>query len=195
MLQAAAVNSGSLYHFFPGKEALLVGVIERHLEGLGPRILDPVEGATRHPIDRLNGLFDLYRRDLLVTGCTRGCPVGNLALEIGDVVPAARVLIERYFVLWSDAVKRWLEDAGELLPADLDRGALSTLVLSAIQGGLMQARATGDIAPYDATVAQLRSLLDLLQDQARRKRGETPDVPGRPAEPKPGLEEPGWRTW
>ena len=36
ILQDADVNSGSLYHFFPGKEALLGGVVDRYVERLGP---------------------------------------------------------------------------------------------------------------------------------------------------------------
>jgi AcrR family transcriptional regulator len=194
VLQAAGVNSGSLYHFFPGKEALLVGVLERHLGDLRPRILAQVEAVTEAPLGRLDALLDLYRRDLLMNGCTRGCPVGNLALEVGDAIPAARALIERYFTFVSGAIEGWLEGAGPLLPADLDRSGLATHALSALQGGLMQARAAGDIAPYDATVAQLRSLLDLLQKQARQQQ-EVSETSGEADEARNGLELPEWRTW
>lgn len=196
VLQAAGVNSGSLYHFFPGKEALLIGVLERHIAVLAPRILDPVEGSTEDPMGRVHALVDLYRRDLLMSGNRRGCPVGNLALEVGDGLPAARLLIDRYFGLWTSAVRGWLEKAGDRLPADLDREMLAQHVLSLVQGGLMLARAAGDIGPYDATVGQLRSNLELLEDRAKREGTEKPDaLPTALEDGNAGLERPEWRTW
>ena len=41
VLQLAGVNSGSLYHFFPGKQDLLLAVLARYREGLHPMLLDP----------------------------------------------------------------------------------------------------------------------------------------------------------
>ena len=41
MLQAARVNSGSLYHFFPGKQDLLLAVLDAYHEGIGPMLLEP----------------------------------------------------------------------------------------------------------------------------------------------------------
>src|SRR6187399_180495 len=43
ILREADVNSGSLYHIFPSKEALLVGVLERYTELLHPIVMAPVE--------------------------------------------------------------------------------------------------------------------------------------------------------
>ena len=78
ILRAAGVNSGSLYHFFDSKNALLTAVLERHLERLGPTILEPVEAAAIDPLERVLVLLDLYRRDLLASTYSRGCPVGSL---------------------------------------------------------------------------------------------------------------------
>jgi AcrR family transcriptional regulator len=173
ILRHAGAHSGSLYHFFPSKEALLVGVMERHLRALRPMLLDPAERASDDPIQRVFALLDLYRRDLRVTGCKGGCPVGNLALEVGDRKPEVRVLVEEYFSLWVRRVRGWLEQAGARLPTGLDRGALSRLVLSVMEGGVMQARAAGELGPFDAAVAQLRAHLDLLIERADHERRGT----------------------
>lgn len=170
ILRRAGAHSGSLYHFFPSKDALLVAVMERHLEDLRPTLLDPAERASSDPIDRVFALLELYRRNLRITDCTGGCPVGNLALEVGDRKPEVRVLIDEYFSRWVRRVGGWLEQAGDRLPADQDRMALARLVLSVAQGGVMQVRAGGEIAPYDDSVAQLRRLLALLADCAGRER-------------------------
>src|SRR5262245_55896316 len=81
-LREAGVNAGSLYHFFPSKEALLVGVLEEALVMLRPAVMDPAERRSRDPIGRVFGLLAQYREGLHAVGCKMGCPIGNLALEV-----------------------------------------------------------------------------------------------------------------
>ncbi len=214
ILREAGVNSGSLYHFFPSKEAVLAGVLQRHLDTVGPTILEPAQNATDDPIERVFGLLELYRRRLVLAGCTRGCPIGNLALEVADGKPRIRALIEENFSAWTRGVRSWLEAAGDRLPADIDRGELSRLVLAVMQGAVMQARAAGTLEPFDASVAGLRSHMDLLRERARREQSE-PGVerpePGRepgetwavpagegtapPGEPAQSTDGSDWRAW
>ncbi len=193
VLKKARVKSGSLYHFFPSKEALLEAVLERHLDLLGPTLISPVEAALDDPIERVFGLLDVYRRNLGMTGYTRGCPVGNLALEVADQAPNARLLMERYFAAWTGAVARWLDEAGERLPADVDREALSRHVLAVMEGGIVQARAQGGISAFDAAVTQLRSHIRLLEERARPPaEGKRPSLE---EDRQRGFDAPGWRTW
>lgn len=204
----AGVNSGSLYHFFSSKEELLIGVLERHREELGPTILERAASATEDPIERVFALLDVYRERLRASGCTRGCPVGNLALEVGSSKPRVRALIDGYFSVWVDEVRGWLREAGDRLPADVYRRGLARLVLSVVEGGLMQARTAKSLEPFDEAVAQLRLYMDGLLRQARsgpeEREGEReikarlyahiverPDVPAETAE----AEEPEWRAW
>jgi TetR/AcrR family transcriptional repressor of nem operon len=49
ILQAADAKSGSLYHFFPGKQDLLLAVDARYREGL-PMLLDPAWARESDPI-------------------------------------------------------------------------------------------------------------------------------------------------
>jgi TetR/AcrR family transcriptional repressor of nem operon len=196
VLKAARVNTGSLYHAFDGKDAVLIGVLERHLERLGPTVVDPVEGTADDPIERVFALFALYRRNLSMSGFRDGCPVGNLALEIGDELPEARRLIEQYFGKWTDAVRRWLEAAGDRLPADLDRAGLSRHVLSLLQGALMQARAAGGPEAFDTTVDQLRGHVRLLEERACRERGEEPNAgTGGADDRRQAPRRLEWRSW
>src|SRR5436190_1060699 len=146
ILREAEVNSGSLYHFFPSKEALLSGVLEFALGELHPRVMAHVESLA-DPIERIFGLLDRYRQGMQLMSCRMGCPVGNLALEVADDFPEARRLIDQNFQNWTRFIKRWLEEAGDRLPADLDREQLAKFVLTVMEGGIMQARAAGDLQP------------------------------------------------
>jgi AcrR family transcriptional regulator len=193
VLRRANVKSGSLYHFFASKEALLEGVLEQHLALLQPTVISPVEKAVNDPIERVFALLDLYRRNLRMSGWTQGCPVGNLALEVGDQFPQARALMEQYFANWAGAVRGWLDEAGERLPGDVDRNALARLVLTVMEGGVMQARAQGSPDGFDATVMQLKDYVGHLE----RRAASTAAPDEGPAANGPGLrpDEPGWRIW
>ncbi len=162
ILREAQVRSGSLYHFFDGKEGLLRAVLQRYLELLQPVVLRPAEEATDDPIERVFALLAWYRSGLQLHGCTQGCPIGNLALELGDGHPEVRELIDANFRGWSAGVRGWLEEAGDALPAGLDRGDLADMILTLMEGAIMRSRAAGSLEPFDQVVAQLRDYLARL---------------------------------
>lgn len=162
IVREAGINPGSLYHFFAGKDQLLLQVLEFAVRYLDPAVMDPVERQTADPIERIFALLDRYREGMVKHGCRMGCPIGNLALEVSDGNPEARRLIHKNFENWARHVERWLEAAGDRLPSDVDRGRLARFILTVMEGGLMQARAADDIKAFDESVAVLREHLHLL---------------------------------
>ena len=162
ILERSEANAGSFYHFFAGKEALLLAVLETYLEGLEPAILQPAFAAHRDPIQRIFAILDGYRERLLSTGCRYGCPLGRLALEIeADNLPAHE-LIARNFAAWTAAVRACLEAARHRFPPRTDLAALATLVLTTMEGGVLQSRSYRRIEPFDQSVAQLRRYFTIL---------------------------------
>lgn len=163
ILEKANVNSGSLYYHFPGgKEELLVTVLDTYKDMLYPAVIEPVFQRVSDPIERIFGILDSYRQGLLYTVFTRGCPIGNLGLEVGDHHPAAREKVAENFKGWCEWIRRCLDDAAHRLPLGLDRGQMAQFVLTVMEGGVMQARAHASIAPFDACVEQLRDYFNLL---------------------------------
>ena len=167
IVREAGINPGSLYHFFEGKDQLLLQVLEFATQYLGSAVMDPVERQTSDPIKRIFVLLDQYRTGMLRHGCRMGCPIGNLALEVSDGNAEARRLIHRNFESWASRVEGWLVAAGNRLPADLDRHQLAHFILTVMEGGLMQARAANDLGVFDQSVNVLRQHLDLLQQSAK----------------------------
>src|SRR6185295_12240760 len=82
ILSRSQVNSGSLYHFFPGKKDVLVAVLDLYREGIGPMLLEPAWAGVDDPIERIFALLDRYRQAIVTTDCEYGCPIGSLALEL-----------------------------------------------------------------------------------------------------------------
>ena len=165
ILERARANAGSFYHFFPGKEALLLAVLETYLDGLEPVIIRPAFARRRDPIARIFAILAGYRERLLSTGCRYGCPLGRLALEIEAENLPAHELIARNFAAWTAAVRQCLEAARDRFPPRTDFDALATLVLTTMEGGVLQSRSYRRIEPFDQSVAQLRRYLNLLTEK------------------------------
>jgi TetR/AcrR family transcriptional regulator, transcriptional repressor for nem operon len=166
ILARSQVNSGSLYHFFPGKQDLLLAVLETYRDGIGPMLLAPAWEGVADPLERVFALLARYRRLIVETECTYGCPIGSLALELHEPDPAVRTLIAANFDGWTEAVRECLEQAA--LPAGTDPAALAEFVLTVMEGAVMQARTHRDVGYFDRAVAQLRRHFDGLMPEPAR---------------------------
>ena len=170
ILSRSQVHSGSLYHFFPGKQDVLAAVLEAYRDGIHTWLLQPVWSGVDDPIDRIFALLNGYRTQLVTTDCTYGCPIGSLALELHEPDPGIRDLLSVNFRQWVDAIETCLVAAGGALPAALDRRSLAEFTLTVMEGAIMQARTYRDIASFDRSIAVLRAHFDLLIDAARREK-------------------------
>lgn len=166
ILHEAEANSGSLYHFFPTKQDLLLAVLDGYRDGIRPMLFDPAWKGVEDPIERIFALLACYRTLLAESDFYYGCPIGSLALELHEPDPPVRELLVANFDAWRSGVEECLDAAGERLPPDLDREALAALILTVMEGGVMQARTYRNPAPFDAGVELLRDYLDRLQQDA-----------------------------
>src|SRR3954452_7849358 len=162
LLAHAEVNSGSFYHFFDSKEALLRAVLEGYLHLLRPMVLDPAFASVEEPLGRIFAILAGYRQRIVGTDCKYGCPLGRLALEIDPENAPAHDLIARNFQGWIEAVRECLADMKDSLPVDTDVDALSTYVLVVMEGGVMLSRSYRSVEPFDRAIGQLREHFRLL---------------------------------
>ena len=172
LLNHAGVNSGSFYHFFESKEALLRAVLEEYLLALRPLVIEPAFAQTDEPVARIFAILGGYRERILQTDCKYGCPLGRLALEIDPENRPAHKLIAENFQNWIGVVRECLGQIRDRLPGNTDLDALSTYVLAVMEGGVMLSRSSRSVEPFDRAVKQLhehfRLLLKPRQTQRRK---------------------------
>lgn len=166
ILQAAGANAGSLYYCFPTKQDLLIAVLRRYHVGIGPMLLEPAWQGVPDPIEKIFALLARYREALVATDCTYGCPIGSLALELHEPDPAVRTLLTANFNAWTGAVERCLKEARGRIPRGTNTRELASFILTAMEGGVMQARTHRSLATYDAAVHQLRCYFSHLEAAA-----------------------------
>jgi AcrR family transcriptional regulator len=167
LLSRTQLNSGSLYHVFPSKQDVLIGVLETYRDGIEQMLLEPAWGQVDDPIEKIFALLNGYRTLIVESDCAYGCPIGSLALELHEPDPKVRELLAENFQNWTDAIERCLDAAGKRLPRGTDKKALAQFVLTAMEGGVMQARTHLDVSYFDRAVRQLREHFQLLERAAK----------------------------
>jgi len=167
---ATAASKSQLYHYFGDKRGLVEAVVDHQCAS--------VLGFQARALAAVCDWESLERwAQLMVTGVEQrggrgGCPIGTLAAALADTDEALRIDLNEAFRAWSDAIRAALARLREngLIAADTDLDRLTTIMLSAIEGGLLLAKASRDPDPLrislDGAIAQFRA-----SAPARRRRG------------------------
>ena len=155
VLEHSGAPRGSAYHYFPGgRTQLLCEAVDYAADYVAAKMEKAASGA-----DMLDAMIRFYRKHLLETDFRAGCPVLAVAVEAGDpdapspVVDRAGAAFDR----WNGLIAQRLVADG--MPAKRAKD-LAVLMTAALEGAIVLARATRDIAPIDVVHRQLRGLLE-----------------------------------
>jgi TetR/AcrR family transcriptional repressor of nem operon len=195
IIQEAHATSGSFYHFFPAKEDLLVAVVDHIVAVFETEVFadDDVDGD---PMDRIFAILDRYRRNVLGDRFPFGSPLGGLSAEASENHPQVQARLAEVFAAWTNRIEDLLVDAGDRLPARLDRSALAQCIVCAMEGAALGARLTRSLAPFDTVVAELRNHVTLLESRPPVARAvQPPAVPARPVPPRAQPRAADWKSW
>ena len=163
ILSRSQVNSGSLYYFFPGKQDVLLAVLEAYRDGIGAMLLEPAWSGVEDPVEKVFALLGAVSpRDRRY-----GMPV-----RLSDRQPragASRCGPGRPRAAGGE-FHRLGRCGGGMLPRrrapfreGTDFRGLAELALNVMEGGVMQARTYRDVAHFDRAVAQFRIAVDAMR--------------------------------
>lgn len=166
ILAESGAPRGSLYFHFPGgKDQLVLEATRAGVEQV-TRVLVEVLADARDPAAGVRTYVVAAAQELRDSGFVFGCPVASVVLDSPESSALAR--------LCRDALAEWhriLEDG--LATAGIGRrraASLATLIVSALEGALLLARARRDTAPLDTIADELAALVKGAQPRARRPR-------------------------
>jgi TetR/AcrR family transcriptional repressor of lmrAB and yxaGH operons len=149
----AGVTKGVFAHHFPGgKEELAVTVIARNAADVRLSFLTPGPGRPGELSGAVGDFFGSYAALLRAKGTDFGCPVAAGVVDASEPSPAVRRAAREAFAGWREAV-RALPGA----PADVP--AIDELVIAALEGAILIARAEQDPAALDRVGQALARLL------------------------------------
>ncbi len=155
----AGAPRGSFQHYFPGgKDQLVAEALEWSGSWAAERVVRHLSGMRRHSPSRLfTAMVDDWAADLRARDFERGCPVAGAVVDCADTNPAVRQAASAALETW----RRPITDAVVTMGRTRRRAeTLSTLMLCALEGALVLARAQRDTAPLRLVAHELAPLLD-----------------------------------
>lgn len=155
----AGAPRGSLQHYFPGgKEQLVneaVGWAGRYAARRVARFLAVLDERT--PSALFAEMVRQWTEEYETAGFAGGCPVAAATVDCAESTPSTREASAAAFATWTGPVARALVDMG--VP-EARAEALATLMVGALEGAILMARAERDVRPLTTVARELGPLLD-----------------------------------
>lgn len=151
ILQAAGVPKGSFYFYFKSKEDFGLALVEYYQNWFAEQVRPILKNTTLPPLERLAGFFRWFQQYFADEGYIKGCPIGNLIQEMGDVNPLFREKLNASLTNLIRFVTGLLEEAqakGQLSD-QVDAEAMAGFIISAWQGALIRMKAVAGPQPLD----------------------------------------------
>jgi AcrR family transcriptional regulator len=156
VLELSGAPRGSIYHHFPDGKSQLV---EEATKYAGDYVAGGLAAALAgdSPVDAFKRFASLWRGILAESNFGAGCPVVAATLE-GDRSPGARDAAGAAFARWEELLGGAIESQG----VEAKRASsLATLIVAAIEGGVILSRAEQSIEPLERVVVELERQLDV----------------------------------
>jgi len=149
ILEAAGVPKGSFYHYFESKEAFGLGLLDYYSGFFVSKAEECPTDSSVSPMERLKKLFDHFLSLFESCGCSMGCPIGNLAQEMGDLSETFRIRLEEIFLMMKASIVKVLTEAkqaGELADT-IDVAASADFIINSWEGAITRMKVQKSIEP------------------------------------------------
>ena len=159
VVSEADAPRGSLQHYFPGgKDQLVAEALQWSGAWAAERVGAHVSGMRRPSPGRLfTAVVDEWSADLRARDFERGCPVAGAVVDCAQANETVRQAAAAALETWRAPITEALVAMGRTRRR---AETLSTLMLCALEGALVLARASRDTAPLRLVARELAPVLD-----------------------------------
>jgi len=155
VLAHSGAPRGSVYHHFPGGRAELIISAARLAGDYISGLLDTAIGSG-DAARTVTKFSEFWKRSLHDSDFRAGCPVVALAVDSRDTLPEAAALVNEIFLTWQEKLTELLASDGR----DRERaGRQATLIVAAIEGAIVLARAQRSDEPLNRVADELLALI------------------------------------
>ncbi len=134
ILDELAIPKGSFYHYFKSKEELGLAIIDIYFQDTATCFLQVDKSLIG-----LKEFFNIFFNRLIELSLKRGCPVGNLILELSDENEAFRLKL----LQWYNAVEEWVTEILSAESVTDPRGKAKALI-AAYEGAMLLSKLDKD---------------------------------------------------
>jgi TetR/AcrR family transcriptional repressor of nem operon len=161
VLRKTGVPKGSFYFYFPSKEDFGLAVLDYQITRLGASIREILSDSSFSPPERLMSLFDGSKVWMAKYGYKRGCPIGNIAVESGDLSDAFCSRTEGAFQLLRGLICDVLKDAAEqgMLREGAEPELTADFILNGWEGAILRTKSSKTGEAFDVLKASVKALI------------------------------------
>ena len=142
ILKQANVPKGSFYNFFSSKEEFGLAIIDKYVAERGELFYPIFSDESLPPLERVKRSFETLIATFEGNGCTKGCLIGNLGLEMADQYENFRQRLEQSLQNWTRGLSNLLLQAQKenAIPADMNTEMLADNLITSFQGALLRSK-------------------------------------------------------
>ncbi len=141
--EATGLTKGGIYFNFENKDEVALAAFDYNFGRVNDYIAKRIL-AQEHSIDRLLVYPKVYRDFLKIPFLQPGCPILNTATEADDTHPQLKARAADALQYWKKAIENQVKRGIALreIGPDTDPTEIAVVMMSLIEGALMQAKAT-----------------------------------------------------
>jgi len=161
---ATGLTKGSIYGNFENKDEVALAAFDFNFNRVTNYIKERIL-KTENAIERLLVYPKVYRNFLTIPFLKPGCPILNTATEADDTHPGLRARAAHALSFWKTAIENQIKRGikrGEI-KADTNPKAFAVIIISLIEGALMQAKVTGRPTELNITMDFITQLIHDLK--------------------------------
>ena len=149
ILNAASVPKGSFYNYFKSKEDFGLQLIDYFSEQFNRIAKKTLQDTSVSPLNRLYGFLTAFIEHFESQNYAGGCPIGNLAQEMGDLNPAFRQKLKEAIDMMAEAYTSVLAEAQEArkISKNLEVKEAAYFIVAGWHGAIIQMKLEKSIAP------------------------------------------------
>jgi len=144
LTEATGLTKGSIYGNFENKDEVALAAFDHNFGKVTEYIKSKIL-QTENAVERLLVYPEVYRNFLKIPFLKPGCPILNTSTEADDTHPLLKERAANALSFWKKSlenqIKRGIER--EEIKAETDPVEVAVIIMSLIEGAIMQAKVTG----------------------------------------------------
>ncbi len=152
ILNAADIGKGQFYHYFSTKKDLGIAVVDQFVRTWDQNLIEAILKSDKPSGEKLNEMLDWAIAYHEKSASFRGCPFGNLALEMSEHDETFRTKVNVLFEKWINSLADVLKD---IVGEDMARQHAQAVVAQ-IEGGILLMKNFQDLTILKNIVENIR---------------------------------------
>ena len=160
MIFATGLTKGSIYGNFENKDEVAVAAFDHTIQKVFLLLKNRVNEKNTI-IEKLLVYPETYSNFFDIPFLSSGCPILNTATEVDDTHPLLRKKVNEVISFWKKTLTLLIKHGIETneLKQDINIEEFVIILVSLIEGGVMQAKISGQILPLRITMKHLEKLI------------------------------------